>query len=230
MSLSEIFTIIKSSVSSVSVVVAGVKTLSVSIQELKSACNVSWLQSTKSKLDDLKGKLEISENSLKNLKQETDSLEKLVIELKQKISTEFPELKRLIVSYSDVRRDVAVAGAIANKAGEIIKLRQDIAHYYILPLTMTTRAEHTQIKTNIKTLPQIDTEVVGVISEKLDRIEILIRDLEKMNTPNSVSQKSANIDGIANIFQEVSEYYAGVEIKLHELLNRKILQNFDPKF
>jgi uncharacterized coiled-coil DUF342 family protein len=230
MSLSEVFTIIKSSVSSASVVVAGVKTLSGSIQELKSTCNVSWLQSTKSKLDDLKGKLEISENSIKNLKQETDSLEKLVIELKQKISTEFPELKRLIVSYSDVRRDVAVAGAIANKAGEIIKLRQDIAYYYILPLTMTTRSGHTQIKTNIKTLPPVDTEVVGVISEKLDRIEILIRDLEKMNTPNSVLQKSANIDGIANIFQEVSEHYAGVETKLHELLNRKILQNFDPKF
>jgi len=229
--MSEVFTMIKTAASSASVVAAGVKTISGSFQELKLACNVSWFQNTKMKLDGLNNKLISSETQVKELKQEIDNLENIVVSLKQKISVEFPELKRLILSYSEVRKDVAVASAIANKAGEIIKLRQDLVHVYTIPLTMTTRVTHTQILVNIKTLPLVDTEVVGVINEKLSRIENLIRDLERMNTPRVVSQKTdVNIEGIAEIFQQISENYAGIESKLSELLNRKILEGFDPKF
>jgi len=231
MSLSEVFLIIKTAASSASVVSTGVKAVSGSIQELKSACDINWFQSTRVKLNELNSKVVSSENQVKDLKKEIDDLENTIISLKHKISFEFPELKRLILSYSEVRKDVAVAAAIANKAGEIIKLRQDIAHVYVLPLAMTTRVGHTQISVNMKTLPSVDTEVVGVINEKLNRVEVLIRDLERMSTPDNVSQRTnANIAAIAEIFQEVSENYAGVETRLSELLNRKILEGFDPKF
>jgi chromosome segregation ATPase len=231
MSLSEVFMMIKTAASTASVVATGIKTVSGSIQELKSACTVSWFQSTKAKLNELSSKLGSSENQVKELNKKIDELENTVVSLKHKISIEFPELKRLILSYSEVRKDVAVAAAIANKAGEIIKLRQDIVHVYVLPLTMTTRAGHTQISINMKTLPSVDTEVVGVINEKLNRVEILIRDLEKMSTPDNVSQRTnVNVVGISEIFQEVSENYAGIETRLSELLNKKILEGFDPKF
>jgi len=229
--MSEVFTMIKTAASSASVVAAGIKTVSGSFQELKLACNVSWFQNTKAKLDGLNNKLISSETEVQKLKQDIDSLGHTITFLKATISTEFPELKRLILSYSEMRKDVAVEGAIANKAGEIIKLRQDIAYIYIMPLTVVSRSGHTRILVNIKTLPSIDTEVVGVINEKLSRIENLIRDLERINTPRSVSQETGvDIEGIAEIFQQVSESYAGIEAKLSELLNRKILQNFDPKF
>lgn len=231
MSLNEVFLMIKTAASSASSVATGIKAVLGSIQDLKSACTVSWFQSTKTRLNELSSKLSLSENQVGELKKEIDELEKTVVSLKQKISIEFPELKRLILSYSEVRKDVAVAAAIANKAGEIIKLRQDIAYVYILPLTMTTRVGHTQISINMKTLPLVDTEVVGAINEKLNRIEIRIRDLERMNTPDNISQRTdVNVIEIAEIFQEVSENYSGVEIRLSELLNRRILEGFDPKF
>lgn len=227
MPINEVFAIVQTVASNVTVAAKSIKTVASSLEELKSSCDIRWFQSTKSKLNEFRTKLGDAQGRISSLEQEISNLENTVASLKQKINTEFPELKRLVISYSEIRKDVAIAGAISNKAGEIIKIRPDIASIYIFSLTVPTRGEHTRIVSNFEVLPSIDTEVVGVIREKLTRIGILIRDLERMSTPQRNNQ---NLDPnrAAEIFQEIFENYASIETRLSELLNRRILKDFDP--
>lgn len=227
MSISEVFTIIQTAASGVTIASKSIKVVASSVEDLKSACDIRWFQSTKGKLDELKTKLGEAQSKIVGLEEEISHLENTVNSLKQKVNTKFPELKQLIISYSEIRKDVAIAGAIANKAGEIVKIRPDIASIYIFSLTVPTRSEYTRIVANFETLPSIDTEVIGVIREKLARIGLLIRDLERMNV-NQQENQDINADKVADLFQEISESYASMETKLSELLNRKILIGFDP--
>ena len=231
MPVGEVFTIIQTVASSVTGVVKGIKTVTASIEELKPDCNIGLFQSTKGKLADLKAKLNNTQGKVDTLEKTVLELETTVSLLKQKVNTEFPQLKSLVVSYSEVKKDVAVAGALANKAAEIIRIKPDIAPIYIFSLSTPTRSEHTRITANLENLPAIDTEAFGVIREKLMRIGILIRDMERMCTlQRDISNSDINANRVAEIFQEVFENYAGIETKLSELLNRKILKDFDPVF
>jgi hypothetical protein len=134
-----------------------------------------------------------------------------------------------VVSYSEIKKDVAMAGAIANKLVEIINIKNDIETYYLFSLIAPMRLQHTQIASNFENLPPVDTTSVGIINEKLRRIGVLLRDLERGNipqitNPNEVVRTSES----AKNLQEIAEAYGGVENSLSELLNRKILREFDP--
>lgn len=230
MPINEAFILINTAITGINTAITGIKAVSTGIEEVRAACQaakVAWFQPVK-KLDDIEQKITSSEEKVKTLEEAVNSLQGTVNSLKQKVNTELPALKQLILSYSEVRKDAAVAGAIANKAGEIIKLAPSVAGLYVVALASTTRTAHTQINININALPALDVAVLGEINEKLRRVEYRIRDLEKITVQGGSQGVDTNTLEVANIFQEISENYAGVEHKLAELLNKKILKDLDP--
>lgn len=190
-------------------VVAIVKSVTDSIGGIKVACNtipVGWFKPTKNKLNELQAK---------------------IIELEGTIYSGFPKLKQLIVLYSNIKAEVGIGRALSEKIAEVITLAPEIKPDYIVGLLTQTTIEYNRIANKINELPALDSAEAGALKEKLDRAKTLIRDIQILTDRGGLHAVEINKPEIAINFREISRNYSGIEIKLSELLNNKILKNFD---
>lgn len=190
-------------------VVAIVKSVADSIGGIKAACDaipVGWFKPTKNKLNELQTQ---------------------IIELEGIVYSGFPKLKQLIILYSDITTKVGIARALSEKIAEIITLSPQLSPDYVIGLLSPTETELTGIIKKINELPALESSEAGALKEKLDRIKTLIRDIQMLVDRGGTQAVEVNKKEIAANFREISRNYSGIETKLSELLNNRILKSFD---
>ncbi len=193
---------INEAISLVSSVAGGMK-------ELKQACSlipVGIFQPTKKKL------LELQEK---------------ITDLEGRISNGFPKLKQLIILYSDLKTNVGIARALSDKIAEIVILSPTVAPNYVVALIGPTQDDHNRITNKVNELPYLDQAEAGALIEKLNRISTHIRDIQIILDKGGFQEIELKVNEIAKVFRDIAREYVGIESKLSELLNKKILKDFE---
>jgi len=153
-------------------------------------------------------------------------LENKISLLEERINNGFPKLKQLIILYSDLKTDVSIARALSDKIAEIINLSTSVAPVYISALIGTSQTELIRIINRVKELPCLDMAEAGALIEKLDRIDRYILDIKNIIYDGD-RKVEKNVKIIAKCFSDIATEYGGVEAKLSELLNKRILKDFE---
>lgn len=131
------------------------------------------------------------------------------------------QLGKLIRAYSDVVSDVRVAGASADKFGEIIGLEETLLIKYKMFFVNKIRDDYTRVTSGVAQLPRPKSTEAAKKVGNLEIISRLLRDLnQKLRDQDDLSK-------IPEVLKNISDQYADMESTLAELL-KEILIGFDP--
>ncbi|MEH2439794.1 hypothetical protein [Nostoc sp.] len=154
-------------------------------------------------------------------------LQDKVATLEHKVNSGFPQLKSLILSYSEIKTSVAIARALADKMAEISAVAPTVIPYSTLVFANQAPIECNQVLTKLNELPGLETSEAGELFGKLDNIERLLTRLQYIVDQGGMQNIQNNSADVVRIFREISQNYAGIEGKLAKLINNKILNGFD---
>ncbi|MDJ0771948.1 MAG: hypothetical protein QNJ49_00765 [Mastigocoleus sp. MO_167.B18] len=193
---------------------------------------ILFLSSVKTIIKDIKTATNtVAVLSLGFLKITTDKrlseLQDKVANLEQKVNSGFPQLKSLILSYSEIKTSVAIARALADKMAELAAVAPDVIPSSTVVFANQAAIERNQVVTKLNELPGLETSEAGELFGKLENIERLLTRLQFIVDQGGVSNIQRNSNDVVRIFREISQNYAGIETKLAQLINNKILSGFD---
>lgn len=160
-----------------------------------------------------------TKNKLANLENQITSIQEKVNDLEENFNKGFPELARLIRSYSRLISDVRIAGALSDKAAEIYGLAPDLAPRFTTMFANDRQNDYSRISSSISQLPSLDVSQKGRLEAKLSMIRDLVRDMKNINQDD--------IRNIKRILDDISTQYSDVESILSELAER-ILNSLEP--
>ncbi|MBP0002891.1 MAG: hypothetical protein J7642_04075 [Cyanobacteria bacterium SBC] len=160
-----------------------------------------------------------SGRTYEDLENHITTLEGQVKNLKDKINTKFPELSRLIRSYSRTISDIRIAGALSDKIGELYGLSSEMIKFTSM-FTNNIQSDYSRVTSGVQNLPELSVEERGSLERIFVEIRDLIRDLRDSNQSDSES--------IRRNLERISTRYSDAEFLLSKLLN-KILASLDPR-
>ncbi|MEA5582689.1 hypothetical protein VB620_15220 [Nodularia harveyana UHCC-0300] len=183
------------------------------IKDIKNAANTVAVVSL--------GFLKITTNKKLN------ELQEKIGTLENKVNSGFPQLKSLILSYSEIKTSVAIARALADKMAELAAIAPSVIPSSTVVFVNQAPIEFNQVVTKLHELPGLDTSEAGELFGKLDNIEKLLMRLQYIVDQGGMSNIENKSSDVTRIFREISNNYAGIEAKLAKLINQKILSGFD---
>ncbi|MDZ8056355.1 MAG: hypothetical protein RMX68_002325 [Aulosira sp. ZfuVER01] len=154
-------------------------------------------------------------------------LQDKIVTLENKVNSGFPQLKSLILSYSEIKTSVAIARALADKMAELAAVAPAVIPSSTVVFANQAPIERNQVLTKLNELPGLDTSEAGELFGKLDNIENLLTRLQYIVDQGGMQNIQNKSSDVIRIFREVSNNYASIEAKLAKLINQKILRGFD---
>lgn len=139
--------------------------------------------------------------------------------LEEKFNTGFPELSRLVRSYSRLISDVRIAGALSDKAAELYGIAPQVAPVFTSMFANDRQNDYARISSSISQIPELDVSEKGKLEERLVIIRDYIRDLK--------NSEQSDVKNIKRLLDSISTQYADIESILSKLLER-ILLSLEP--
>jgi hypothetical protein len=131
------------------------------------------------------------------------------------------QLGKLIRAYSDLISDVRIAGASADKFGEIIGLEETLLIKYKMFFVNKVRDEYTRVTSGVAKLPKPKSTEAA---KKVGNLEIISRSIRDLNQK---LRDQDDLSKVPEVLKNISNQYSDMESTLAELL-KEILIGFDP--